>query len=43
MCYNKEKMKTCTQNAGRRELLPGAIFNINAVSTFETINTKEEI
>lgn len=23
MCYNKEKMKTSTQNAGRRELLPG--------------------
>ena len=40
MCYNKEKMKTCAQNAGRRELLPGAkrprksngaaIFNIDS-------------
>ena len=53
MCYNKEKMKTCTQNAGRRELLPGAkrprksngatIFNIDSFYYKKQTIKKEEI
>ena len=52
MCYNKEKMKTCTQNAGRRELLPGAkrprksngaaIFNIDSFHYKKQTIKKEE-
>lgn len=53
MCYNKEKMKTCAQNAGRRELLPGAkrprktngaaIFNIDSFHYKKQTIKKEEI
>ena len=51
--YNKEKMKTCAQNAGRRELLPGAkrprksngaaIFNIDSFHYKKQTIKKEEI